>query len=146
MDTISKILEAYKELGSSTVRGKIVDIIPTTPSGYNAMYECYLRGAIKPILNHVLPRVDHGDLQQTGWSGSDHDLIENTITNFMMNEEAGNRNSLMRSIMKAGRGHWNPKSIELVIDTLISNLDTSITKSRLTTVEPDTTKEGKYDS
>jgi len=121
------------ELGAAKARGKIVNIIQTTPSGYNAMYDCYLRGIIRTVLNQVIPRSDLGVLNQTGWNGSDHDLIENIITNFMMNTDAGTRVTLMDLLMKAGRGHWNPRSIELVIDTLIKNLGPDTNKSRLTT-------------
>ena len=35
------ILKAFAEIEKSTKRGKINLIIPTTPSGYNALYDCY---------------------------------------------------------------------------------------------------------
>ena len=36
-----KILKAFAEIEKSTKRGKINLIIPTTASGYNALYDCY---------------------------------------------------------------------------------------------------------
>ncbi len=140
-NNVGKIMEAFTELGKSSIRGKVVDIIPTTPTGYNAMYECYLQGMIKPILNHVFPRSDKEGLHQTGWTASDHDLIEGILINFMMSKEDGNRTSLMSSLMKAGRGHWNPKNMELLIDTLTNELDSSLPKNRLTNLEGN-----KYDT
>ena len=38
---LDNILKALAKMENNTIRGKINLIIPTTPSGYNALYDCY---------------------------------------------------------------------------------------------------------